>query len=320
MPLPSPRLWRRIRNADIPSSFPMPPHIRRRIPPALILVMLLAFIAGVLVVQSVVRHQVHCDDGSVWVMSQSHGKAVRFNADIEEPTGAVRAMKGRFDILQSGDDALLAGSTHIASIDAPTLNITDYDVSARDSIMLLGGGTVAMVSRRSGDLHTGSLERIGELAKASGTPVMRLGAGGKAVVDYQGTVWGYRPSDGTVLSFTRSDRRAASVCSLSGGERLAVSAFTVVDGVPVVLSGNRLVFPGGETTIDDSGRMLLQSTPTDDRQSGWVAIALPGKLALISLRTQSPEPVLLDSLGSGAPAQPGFGWRMRACGVRAAYR
>ena len=110
--------------------------------------MLLAFIAGVLVVQSVVRHQVHCDDGSVWVMSQSHGKAVRFNADIEEPTGAVRAMKGRFDILQSGDDALLAGSTHIASIDAPTLNITDYDVSARDSIMLLGGGTVAMVSRR----------------------------------------------------------------------------------------------------------------------------------------------------------------------------
>lgn len=304
MPLPSPRLWRRTRNADAPSSFPMPPHIRRRIPPALILVMLLAFIAGVLVVQSVVRHQVHCDDGSVWVMSQSHGKAVRFNADIEEPTGAVRAMKGRFDVLQSGDDALLAGSTHIASIDAPTLNITDYDVSTRNSIMLLGGGTVAMVSRRSGDLHTGSLERIGELAKASGTPVMRLGTGGKAVVDHKGTVWGYRPSDGTVLSFTRSDRRAASVCSLSGGERLAVSAFTVVDGVPVVLSGNRLVFPGGETTIDDSGRMLLQSTPTDDRQSGWVAIALPGKLALISLRTQSPEPVLLDSLGSGAPAQP----------------
>lgn len=284
------------------------PPAAKRLVPLLLALMLLAFIAGVIVVRSVVRHQVHCDDGTVWVTSTAQGKAMRFNADIEEFTAMVAAKGNRFDIVQSGDHALLTGAAGVSSIDASTLDVAEHGVAERDRTVLVGGGTVALLNRRSGNVYAGSMERIGDVTGMGGAPSMRLGDGGKMTVDHEGTVWGYRPGDSMVLAIRHGSGGAREVGSLSDGERLAVSAFTVVDGVPVVLSGNRLIFRGGETSIDSAGntvtQALLQATPTDDRQSGWVALALPGKLVLVDLRSRSPKPLSLDSPGDGTPAQP----------------
>lgn len=284
------------------------PPAAKRLVPLLLALMLLPFIAGVIVVRSVVRHQVHCDDGTVWVTSTAQGKAMRFNADIEEPTAVVAAKGSRFDIVQSGDHALLTGAAGVSSIDASTLDVAEHGVTERDRTVLVGGGTVALLNRRSGNVYAGSMERIGDVTGMGGAPSMRLGDSGKMTVDHEGTVWGYRPGDGMVLAIRHGSGGAREVGSLSDGERLAVSAFTVVDGVPVVLSGNRLIFRGGETSIDSAGNImtqaLLQATPTDDRQSGWVALALPGKLVLVDLRSRSPKPLSLDSPGDGTPAQP----------------
>lgn len=285
----------------------LPPAVKRLIP-VLLTLMLLAFVIGVVVVRSVVRHQVHCDDGTVWVTSTAQGKAMRFNADIEEPTAAVMAKGGRFDIVQSGDHALLTGASGISSIDASTLDVAEHAVAEHDRTVLVGGGTVALLNRRSGNVYAGPMERIGDVAGMGGAPSMRLGSGGKMVVDHAGTVWGYRPSDGMVLAIRHGSGGAKETGSLSDGGRLSASAFTVVDGVPVVLSGGRLIFRGGEAPIEAAGstmaQALLQATPTDDRQSGWVALALPGKLVLVDLRSHAPKPMSLDSLDDGTPAQP----------------
>ena len=285
----------------------LPPSAKRLVP-VLLALMLLAFIAGVIVVRSVVRHQVHCDDGTVWVTSTAQGKAMRFNADIEEPTAAVMAKGGRFDIVQSGDHALLTGAAGVSAINAATLDVAEHAVAERDRTVLVGGGTVALLNRRSGNVYAGPMERIGDIAGMGGTPSMRLGSGGKMTVDHEGTVWGYRPSDGMVLAIGHGSGGVKETGSLSDGGKLAVSAFTVVDGVPVVLSGNRLIFRGGEVSLEAAGgtmmQALLQAAPTDDRQSGWVALALPGKLVLVDLHSHSPKPLSLDSPGDGTPAQP----------------
>nr|WP_236027992.1 tandem-95 repeat protein [Bifidobacterium pongonis] len=262
---------------------------------------MLAFVVCVIAVNSVVRQQVHCDDGTVWIISLDRGKALRFNADIDEPTAVAAAQGTRFDVAQSGDHTLLVENGGLASITASTLEISKLDAAHGD--VMLGGGTVAALDTRGGNLRVGNAERMGETFSANSSPVLRLWTGGKAVVDRNGTVWAYRPRDGMVFAVT-SRGSVREVGSLSDGERLQVSSFTVVDGIPVVLADERLIFPGGEARLDDGTHARLQAPPTDDRQSGWVAVAMPGGITMVKLHGSNPKPVAVTSLGDGLPAQP----------------
>lgn len=263
--------------------------------------MLLLFIVCVIMVNSVVRQQVHCDDGTVWITSLGRGKVLRFNADIDEPTAVVASSGTRFDVVQSGDHTLLVERDGPSSITASTLEMTKHEAVEGD--IMMDGGTIAALDTRTGDLRIGSVERIDETVTSNTETALRLGTGGKAVVDKDGTVWAYRPRDGMVLTATPHES-ARKMGSLSDGERLPVSSFTVVDGVPVVLAGERLIFRGGEARLDDGSHARLQAPPVDDRQSGWVAAATPGGITVTDLRGSKPKPVTLTSLGDGLPAQP----------------
>lgn len=144
-----------------------------------------------------------------------------------------------------------------------------------------------------------------DMPSAQTAPTLRLGSGGLAVVDANGTLWGLRPSDGMVFRLDAGSDRTREVCSLSEGARLAADSFTVVDDTPVATANGNVISPYGRTNIGKDSRLTLQSTPADDRQSSWVGVALPGALAIVNLRDPAArEPTIIKTGGKGEPARP----------------
>lgn len=278
---------------------------RRWVAPAVALLFILAVICGAIIVSSVTQRHVQFDDGTVWVTSLKNRKAARFNVRIRQADAAVGASSRTFDVAQHGSATLLEEGDMTSTIKASTVTIEGRTATGDNTIAMIGGGTAAFLDTTTGNVWAGKADDIASIVPADARPQMRLGTGGKAVVDDDGTVWGYRPSEGMVFTLAAPGTgRAARIGSLSGGTPMTASSFTVVDGKPVIISGRRLVFAGGATTLDVSGRLLLQAPSVDGRQSGWVAVASPGRLTTVKLNASKPKPLTLVSGGRGEPAQP----------------
>lgn len=65
---------------------------------------------------------------------------------------------------------------------------------------MTGGGTIAFLNTKNGNVWVGRSSDLNSVNPATSDPSMRLGTGGKIAVTHDGTVYGYRPSDGTVLT------------------------------------------------------------------------------------------------------------------------
>ncbi|HAK71458.1 MAG TPA: hypothetical protein DCO66_02025, partial [Bifidobacterium sp.] len=90
---------------------------------------------------------------------------------------------------------------------------------------------------------------------------MRLGTGGRIVVTDDGTVYGYRPSDGAVLELDMSKRHVAQTAAFDMKEN--VESFTVIGGVPVIAANGTVRWPDGGAHIRVRGTITLQDTPVD---------------------------------------------------------
>lgn len=266
--------------------------------------LMLAVVAGAVLASSVTRGQVSLDDGTVWVTSLADGKAARFNVRLREADAAVSASANRFDVAQSGPDTMLDEGVSSSSIKASTAAVDATAETGGNVSTMFGGGTAVMFDASTGDVWIADADDAASISPESDQPAMRLGRSGKAVVDAEGTVWGYRVRDGMVLTVRPHGGKAEEWGSLSDGERLAADSFTVVDGVPAVSSAGVVRYSGGEARFEGVDRLALQAPSVDGVQSGWLAAASRTGLHLVDVAHPSRDPVTLASGGKGEAAVP----------------
>ena len=281
------------------------PGNRRWLTPLVALILMLALVAGALIVSSVTRRHVQLDDGTVWITSLNNRKAARFNVKVKQADAAVSSTATRFDVAQHDAVTILDEGGEASSIDASTVSPTEQVETGEGMTVLLGGDTVAFLDTQTGDVWTGEAEGLDGVDPTSQDPSMRLGAGGLATVDDNGVVYGLRVEDGAVLTLDGpQDASADQMGVIEGAAGSGADSFTVVDGVPVASSGGTVMWPDGSADTGATGDVTLQEPPADGVQSGWVAAAGEGGLNLVDLTDAGAEPVTLSSGGRGLAARP----------------
>ena len=99
-------------------------------------------------------------------------------------------------------------------------------------------------------------------------PNMKLGSGGKIAVTHDGTVYGYRTSDGAVLSIKGPQGTREQVGTIEGAPH--AESFTIIGKTPVVAAKSTVYWPQGSATINLQGDMTLQAPPrTASKTDGW---------------------------------------------------
>ena len=232
---------------------------------------------------SITRQHVHLDDGTVWVTSLKNRKAARFNVKLKEPDSAVASSAARFDIVQHDSDTVLTEGAKATGISSATLGTTGRTETKGDTTAVTGGGTIAFLNTKNGNVWVGRSSDLDSVNPATSDPSMRLGTGSKIAVTHDGTVYGYRPSDGTVLTMQDPTGKAVQGGSLTEGKTVSADDFTVVDGTAVVTSEGRLYWHKGSADTGANSPLTLQYPDTDGRQESWVAAAGKNGLYLVEL-------------------------------------
>ena len=91
--------------------------------------------------------------------------------------------------------------------------------------------------------------------------------------------------------------------SLTDGQPRAADSFTVIGGVPVISSDNTIIHASGQTTIEASDTLTLQSPPVDGNQNDWVAASSPRGLAIVRLSSTA-KPIFHLTGGTSQAARP----------------
>ncbi|WP_422614346.1 Ig-like domain-containing protein [Bifidobacterium thermophilum] len=268
--------------------------------PVVMLVLLLGIVAGSIIVSSVTQPHVQLDDGTVWVTSLKDHKAARFNVKNKDADAGVASKAARFDIAQHDGDTVLSEGTKASNIAASTVSESGNTTITSDIETVVGGSTAALFDTRTGNVWVGSASDVKSMSPAADSPKMKLGAGGAIAVAHDGTVYGYRASDHTVLGMDGPQDTPGKVAVIEGAAN--AESFTVVDDTPVVAGGGKVFWPSGSADIGLAGRATLQAPSTDGRQQGWVAVSTPRGISIIDLRSKKAVP--LPNSGKGDAAQP----------------
>ena len=273
---------------------------RRWVTPVVMLVLLLGIVAGAIIVSSVTQPHVQLDDGTVWVTSLKDHKAARFNVKNRDADAGVASKAARFDIAQHDGDTVLSEGTKASNIAASTVSESGNTTMTSDMETVVGGSTVALFNAKTGNVWVGSASDVKSMNPTADAPNMKLGAGGAIAVTHDGTVYGYRASDHTVMSVDGPQGTLATVGSIPGAS--SAESFTVVGGTPVVAGNGKVFWPSGNVTIGLTGRAVLQAPSTDGRQRDWVAVSTPRGIATVDLRSKKVVP--LSNSGKGDAARP----------------
>ena len=185
----------------------LPSGSRRWITPIVMLLLLLGIIAGAFIVSSVTQRHVQLDDGTVWITSLKDRKAARFNAKNKDVDAGVSSAASRFDVAQHNGSTVISEGTKASNIAASTISETGNTAIKTDIATIVGGDTAAFINVKTGNVWVGSAADVKSVNPTTDKPNMKLGSGGKIAVTHNGTVYGYRASDGAVLSIDGHDRR-----------------------------------------------------------------------------------------------------------------
>ena len=273
---------------------------RRWVTPVVMLVLLLGIVAGAIIVSSVTQPHVQLDDGTVWVTSLKDHKAARFNVKNRDADAGVASKAARFDIAQHDGDTVLSEGTKASNIAASTVSESGNTTMTSDMETVVGGSTVALFNAKTGNVWVGSASDVKSMNPTADAPNMKLGVGGAIAVTHDGTVYGYRASDHTVMSVDGPQGTLATVGSIPGAS--SAESFTVVGGTPVVAGNGKVFWTSGNVTIGLTGRAVLQAPSTDGRQRDWVAVSTPRGIATVDLRSKKVVP--LSNSGKGDAARP----------------
>ena len=273
-------------------------------------------VAGVLY-DGVATADVDLNDGGVWVTSQEHMRLGRLNSQVQLLDGGLAARSASFDVLQEGSDVFLVdeGAGVLQQVDPATVTTTTTVSLPGPRQIEMGGGTVAVLDSRSGQLHAAAKDQVGTLADEELAPAARLGANGVIAVGTDGTTHGVSPADATLVSipagFDPETDEAPEPVALGveptrlGEAEIQVSA---VGEEPLVLVRDEqdrvsLLRPGHEPTdltgLADTAQVALQAPSADGRE---VLVAARDGLVRVPLGRGEPT---VDAVSEpGTPSEP----------------
>lgn len=187
----------------------LPSGSRRWITPIVMLLLLLGIVAGAVIVSSVTQRHVQLDDGTVWVTSLKDRKAARFNVRNRDADAGVASTAARFDVAQHDGSTVISEGTKASNIEASTVSENGNTTIKSDTRTVVGGNTAAFINVKTGNVWVGSADDVKSMNPTTDSPKMKLGSGGRIAVTHDGVVYGYRASDGAVLSVDGPQERPA---------------------------------------------------------------------------------------------------------------
>lgn len=106
---------------------------------------------------------------------------------------------------------MISEVTKASNIAASTISETGNTAIKTDIETIVGGDTAAFINTKTGNVWVGSAADVKSVNPITDKPNMKLGSGGKIAVTHDGTVYGYRASDGAVLSIDGPQARASKL-------------------------------------------------------------------------------------------------------------
>src|SRR5689334_1541215 len=123
--------------------------------------------------------EVDLHDGGVWVTKQSALLVGHFNHESAVLDGGLRTTSADYDILQSGANVLVVDQTgaSMTSVDPAMVALTESADIPAGAKVVLGGTTVGILDRTSGDLWVVPAQGVGSFAVEATEPLATLGEG-----------------------------------------------------------------------------------------------------------------------------------------------
>ena len=258
------------------------------------------------VYQGVPTTEVDLHDGGVWVTKQSSLLVGHFNHESQVLDGGLRTTSDEYDILQSGSTVLMldeAGST-MSVIDPGMVTMSGAAGMPGDADVALGGETVAILDRGSGDLWVVQSQSVGTFQIEAADPVVNVGKGADVAVGVDGVVYAVSSESGELVTVrtgadgTPEEPVRSGLPGLDDEPELSITA---VGDKPVVLdAATGTVIVDGRATVVDGGRSAALQQPS----AASDAVSLSTESAFVRVPFDGSKPTTVKAGPEGAPAEP----------------
>lgn len=252
--------------------------------------------------------EVDLHDGGVWVTKQSSLLVGHFNHESQVLDGGLRTASTDYDILQSGQNILVVdqADASVTSVDPAMVALTESADIPGDAEVVLGGSTVGILDRTSGDLWVVPAQGVGAFEVEGAEPVATLGKGADVTAGVDGTVYAVSSKDSELVT-VRTDAEGVpsdpEVAGIDGLEPEAAVSITAVGDRPAILeSGSGTLFVDGRRTEIEDGRTAVLQQPSAQND----AVTLATTSSLVQVPLDGSDPVVQSTGAQGEPAAPVF--------------
>ncbi|MFC8682236.1 Ig-like domain-containing protein [Microbacterium ureisolvens] len=258
------------------------------------------------VYQGLPTTEVDLHDGGVWVTKQSSLLVGHFNHESQVLDGGLRTTSDDYDILQSGGTVLVVDDTNssVSVVDPGMVALSGAASLPGDAKVALGGDTVAILDRASGDLWVVPAVGVGSFQIEGIDPNANLGKGADVAVGLDGVVHGVSAETSELVTVRIGDDDTAAEPVRTGlpdlDEKPELS-ITAVGDKPVVLdTATGTVIADGRATVVDGGRSAVLQQPS----AAADAVSVSTASALVRVPFDGSESTAVEAGGEGSPAEP----------------
>lgn len=252
--------------------------------------------------------EVDLHDGGVWVTKQSALLVGHFNHESQVLDGGLRTASGEYDILQSGENVLVVdqSGSNVTAVDPAMVALSDSADIPAGAKVVLGGTTVGILDRASGDLWVVPAQGISSFAVEASEPLATLGEGADVAAGVDGTVYAVSPEDSELVTVRTDAEGVPSDPEHTGVDAIdedSVVSVTAVGDRPAILeTGSGSLIVDGRVTAVDGGQTGVLQQPSAQNDSVTLATAS----ALVHVPLDGSEPVARSTGAQGEPAAPVF--------------
>ena len=258
------------------------------------------------VYQGLPTTEVDLHDGGVWVTKQSSLMVGHFNHESKVLDAGLRTTGDDYDILQSGNTVLVVDDTasSVTAIDPAMVVLGDSANVPTGADVSLGGSTVSILDRASGDVWLVEANAVGSFQIEGTDPVANVGKGADATVGVDGTVHAVSTETREIITVrlqadgTISEPQRTALPDLPENAEVTISA---VGDRPVVLdTSTGTVYVDGKAIVVEGARSAVLQQPSEASN----AVTLSTDAALVRVPLDGSEPTTVDAGPEGSPTAP----------------
>lgn len=255
-------------------------------------------------------HRAELNDAGVWVTNQDQGILGRQNKSIDQLDANVPAsLGGGIDVLQDGNAVISVDDVNgtVTPVNPSLGTAPDDGLVSVAGEAVMGGGTVAVIDKKSGGLWATRVDPQQAITGLSGVdseskPMMRVGGDAVIATSSSGTVFAVAADKKRVAVIAPSGTAFAkpTKADLARVPADGVIQVTTVGETPIVLDGTgRVITERGSAVVGKAGAVSLQASGPD---AGEVLVATTGGLKAVDLETFKIREIAGEV--SGEPTRP----------------